>query len=170
MLKPSNPTLTKQALALFALLVLGGIAYLIFFRSGSSSEIGRLSQLTPSPIASSTAEELASSSSDERSQAGRYIVYSSDSFTKTNGTKILFFHAPWCPQCRALESSIEAGTIPSGVTIVKVDYDTHQDLRKKYGVTIQTTLVKLNEKNELAKKFVAYDKPTLEAVIQELLP
>ena len=72
---------------------------------------------------------------------GQYVDYSPDLVTSTPGTKLLFFHAPWCSQCQALESDIEANTIPDDVTIFKVDYDTNQDLRQKYGVTIQTTMV-----------------------------
>ncbi len=101
---------------------------------------------------------------------GTYVAYDEASFLKTAGSKILFFHAPWCPQCRALEASINSGTIPTGVTISKVDYDSHQALRKKYGVTIQTTLVLLDDEGKLIKRYVAYDEPTLASVVKNLLP
>ena len=100
---------------------------------------------------------------------GQYVDYSPQIIDLTPGTKILFFHAPWCPQCRALESSLKAQTIPSGVTIIKVDYDSNQPLRQKFGVTIQTTLIKISDSGELIKKYVAYDSPTLESVINNLL-
>lgn len=102
-------------------------------------------------------------------EPGTYVDYSSSIITSTAGTKILFFHAPWCPQCRALETSIKSSQIPEGVTIIKVDYDTNQPLRKKYGVTIQTTLVRVDESGNLVKKYVAYDEPTLAAVKTNLL-
>ncbi len=101
--------------------------------------------------------------------SGAYINYSGTVIASTAGTKILFFHAPWCPQCRALEADIKANAIPSGVTIIKTDYDTNQDLRKKYGVTIQTTLVRVDDAGDIVKKYVAYDSPTLAAVIAHLL-
>lgn len=100
---------------------------------------------------------------------GVYKEYSEDVFTATSGTRILFFHASWCPQCRQLESDIKSGSIPEGVTIFKVDYDTSQKLRQKYGVTLQTTLVKVDDSGNEIKKFVAYDDPSLDALVRELL-
>ena len=101
---------------------------------------------------------------------GKYVDYSEELLADaTIGTKILFFHAPWCPQCRELEDSIEAGDIPSGVTIIKVDYDSNQSLRSKYGVTIQTSLVKINDGGDLVKKYVAYDEPSLKSLVENLL-
>lgn len=119
--------------------------------------------------ASSQASQSPASSNSTIGGEGQYIDYSSDVIASTSGTKVLFFHAPWCPQCRALDASIKAGTIPASVTIIKVDYDTNQALRKKYGVTTQTTLVRVDDNGELVKKFVAYDSPTLASVIQNAL-
>lgn len=101
--------------------------------------------------------------------AGAYLDYDPNIIAKTPGTKLLFFHAPWCPQCRALEADIKSRGVPSGVAIIKVDYDSHQNLRQKYGVTIQTTLVKVDDKGGLVKKYVAYDEPSLDALKRNLL-
>lgn len=100
---------------------------------------------------------------------GRYVDYSADMVANTDGKRILFFHAAWCPQCRQLEASIKAEVIPNDVTIFKVDYDSNQKLRQQYGVTIQTTLVLLDDKGVEVKKYVAYDNPSLNAVIENLL-
>ncbi len=100
--------------------------------------------------------------------AGKYTDYSEASFAAAaNEKRILFFHAAWCPQCRALEKSIQAEKIPSGIVILKVDYDTSQKLRRQYGVTLQTTLVEVDKNGTLKKKFVAYDEPSLAALIRE---
>jgi thiol-disulfide isomerase/thioredoxin len=101
--------------------------------------------------------------------SGTYKDYSESEIEATKGTKLLFFHAPWCPQCRELEKSIQAGRIPSDVTIFKVDYDSNQKLRQKYGVTIQTTIIRLDAEGNVAKKYVAYDDPTLTNVITNAL-
>ncbi|MDQ5944572.1 MAG: hypothetical protein QG658_641 [Patescibacteria group bacterium] len=119
---------------------------------------------TSSPAASDTQSSPAANTS-----AGQYIDYSEDSISSTSGTKVLFFHAPWCPQCRELDASIKNGTIPAGVTIIKVDYDTSQALRQKYGVTTQTTLVRVDDSGNIVKKYVAYNDPSLEALIQNSL-
>lgn len=69
------------------------------------------------------------------------------------GTKVVyFFHAPWCPSCRATEDAVARDGIPAGLTLVKVDFDTENDLRKKYGVTTQHTFVQVDASGaELAK-------------------
>ena len=54
---------------------------------------------------------------------------------------VLFFHAPWCPDCRATEQSLTTAGMPDGLTVVKVDYDSMTDLKQKYGITQQHTFV-----------------------------
>ncbi len=105
----------------------------------------------------------------EVTNKGQYIDYSSDIIAQTPGTKILFFHAPWCPQCRMLDSDINKTELPDNVTIIKVDYDSNQDLRQEYGVTLQTTLVMVDDTGKLVKKYVAYNEPSYQVAIKENL-
>ncbi len=100
---------------------------------------------------------------------GSYVGYSEPALDSTSGRRVLFFHAPWCPQCRMIEADIEKSTIPAGITIFKVDYDSNQALRQEYGVTLQTTFVELDENGELAAKYVAYNEPTFESLNDNLL-
>lgn len=104
----------------------------------------------------------------EPNTSGQYIDYSADTVANTDGRKWLFFHAPWCPQCRALEADIESRGVPEGLTIFKVDYDTSTDLKQKYGVTLQTTVVEIDDQGNEIEKFVAYDDPSLGAVLDAL--
>jgi hypothetical protein len=69
----------------------------------------------------------------------------------------------------ALEEDIEANGVPDGVTIFKVDYDSNQDLRQEYGVTIQTTMVKVDDNGDEIESYVAYEDPTLDSVSAALL-
>ena len=55
------------------------------------------------------------------------------------------------------------------MTIIKVDYDTHQDLRQKYGVTVQTTMVEVDNDGTSLQSFVVYNEPTLAAVVDAML-
>jgi len=65
---------------------------------------------------------------------------------------VIFFHANWCPSCRAADAGISGGEIPSGLTILKADFDTQTDLRKKYGVVAQHTFVQVDaDGNQVAK-------------------
>ncbi len=101
---------------------------------------------------------------------GTYIDYSAEAFTSAKGTRLLFFYAPWCPQCRQLDADIKQSTLPDNVTILKVDYDSSQALRQRYGVTIQTTIVKVDADGNKAASYVAYDEPVFRTVKRELLP
>lgn len=100
---------------------------------------------------------------------GTYSRYSEDAVATTKGTKLLFFHASWCPQCRQIEASIEKEGIPAGVTVFKVDYDSNQKLREKYGVTLQTTFVKIDDAGNKVASYVAYEEPRFSSVERELL-
>ncbi len=68
-----------------------------------------------------------------------------------------------------LDASISKAELPDDTTIFKVDYDSNQDLRKKYGVTLQTTIVKVDADGNLVDKYVAYNEPSFEAVKENLL-
>ncbi|MDQ5894680.1 MAG: hypothetical protein QG596_941 [Actinomycetota bacterium] len=103
------------------------------------------------------------------SQPGEYVEYSPELVASTPGEKLLFFHADWCSQCQALEDDIETSGVPDGVTIFKVDYDSNQDLRQEYGVTIQTTVVKVDDNGEMIDSYVAYEDPTIDNVTSALI-
>ncbi len=100
---------------------------------------------------------------------GQYVAYSQQSVTATKGTKLLFFHAPWCSQCRQIEATMQSDGIPSGVTVFKIDYDSNQQLRQQYGVTLQTTFVKIDDSGAKVASYVAYDEPVFASVRRELL-
>jgi thioredoxin 1 len=72
-----------------------------------------------------------------------------------SGQKVaLFFHATWCPSCKALDGTINASlsAIPADTLIVKVDYDTSTEMKKKYGVTSQHTTVLIDKDMNLISK------------------
>lgn len=100
--------------------------------------------------------------------AGRYTDYSASLVAASGYSEtILFFHAAWCPECRAFEQAIKAESIPDGVQILKVDYDNSDDLRQKYGVTIQSTFVKVNTSGDRVTTWVGYGRDkSLSAVLE----
>lgn len=133
------------------------------------TEMQPAASTTPTNTTDTATEPTDSDVTPPTAVPGAYINYTDDSIASTSGTKLLFFHAPWCPQCRALEADITENGVPDGVTIIKVDYDSSQSLRAKYGVTLQTTIVKVDDAGELVAKYVAYNSPTVEAVKMNLL-
>jgi hypothetical protein len=81
----------------------------------------------------------------------------------------VFFHAPWCVECRAFKAAIQSGTIPQGTQILEADYGSSIDLKKQYGVTLQSTFVRVNSSGELQKKWSGYGKDkSLVAVLENL--
>jgi len=106
----------------------------------SAQNSGALST-TPSPTAESTAPAAA---------AGTYVDYSSSAIADADADGILSLG------------------VPAGVTIIKVDYDSNQDLRQQYGVTVQTTFVEVNSSGEGLQTYVAYDDPHLVAVLEAM--
>ncbi len=100
---------------------------------------------------------------------GSYEVYSAEKLARADtGDVVLFFRAGWCPTCRALDADIRAnaGSIPAGVTILEVNYDTSTALKQKYGVTTQHTLVQVASDGSRIAKWEG--TPTLAGIVSNL--
>jgi thioredoxin 1 len=95
-----------------------------------------------------------------------YLAYS-PSVLADGRTKVLFFHAGWCPVCRAAEADLQSwyGVGAPGISTYKVDYDAETDLKARYGVTYQHTFVKVDGQGNVVQSIQG---PTDEQ-LQELL-
>ncbi len=72
-------------------------------------------------------------------------------FSKFEGKKIIInFSAVWCPSCQILKRSISenVNVIPNDLVIITADYDKEKDLREKYEVFHQHTLVQVDQNGE----------------------
>lgn len=101
---------------------------------------------------------------------GVYRDYSEHAVADTSyDTTILFFWASWCPDCHAYEQAIQDDGVPDGVQILKIDYDTEQDLRDRYGVNHQSWFVKVDSNGEQLSDWLAYgsDK-SVDTILEEL--
>lgn len=101
-------------------------------------------------------EKTMTDKTETMAKTGSYEAYSADKIARAaTGDVVLFFHASWCPSCRGLNTNIENNvtSIPAGVSILKVDYDTQVELKKKYGVTYQHTLVQVDKNGSMIKKW-----------------
>lgn len=102
--------------------------------------------------------------------AGTYEVYSPEKVTLASAEHdvVLFFRASWCPTCRALDKDIKnnLGNIPASLAILDVDYDNSQELKQKYGVTYQHTLVQVDAEGNMIKKWTG--SPTLAKLVSEV--
>lgn len=104
-------------------------------------------------------EDMSDDDMEDNTSAGVYRDYeadlvAADGFDRT----ILFFHAEWCPECRAFEKELTSTEIPDSVQFLKVDYDNEQDLKDKYGVQLQTTFVEVDDDGEEMSKWVGYEE------------
>jgi thiol-disulfide isomerase/thioredoxin len=95
--------------------------------------------------------------SEAAAAAGGYITlaeYEGSKDMYADSDVVLFFAADWCPTCQEATGNLEAdpAAIPSDLAIVRVDYDTADELKQRYGITVQHTFVQVDaEGNELAK-------------------
>lgn len=156
-----------QISLVIAVIILAAIVYLMVSTNGQESNKQSMdSSSSAEPVAQQDAQPNAEMPVSQK--AGVYTDYSNTALANASGTTLLFFHASWCPQCRALESDIKKSGVPENTTILKVDYDSNQQLRQKYGVTIQTTVVKVDNQGNSLGKYVAYDNPSLQSVLDNL--
>ena len=123
----------------------------------------------PAPSASEGPADGAADGAADSSTAvtgpGRYIDWTDGVIAATPGRKALFFHASWCPTCRKLDADLKAKGVPAGLTVIKVDYDSHTDLRQKYGVTIQTTVVFVDDRGQKISSTVLSGDPSVAGLV-----
>lgn len=62
----------------------------------------------------------------------------------------LHFHADWCPTCRAQTTVLQSLKAESGldITVLVANYDTEKDLKRRFNVRAQSTLVVLRGDKE----------------------
>lgn len=122
---------------------------------------GTTTEETDAAAPASTSEEMTEEMDDEMTEeddmAGEmmsgyvdYETYAADpaAYAADGHPVVLFFHADWCPDCRATEESLTTEGVPEGLTVVKVDYDSMTDLRQQYGVVQQHTFVQVDADGE----------------------
>lgn len=68
-------------------------------------------------------------------------------------TTLVFFHAPWCPVCKAQEPKVLAhlNSDARDVVAFRIDYDSNMELRKEMNVQKQSTLILYSGMKELAR-------------------
>ncbi|MBI4130589.1 thioredoxin family protein [Candidatus Roizmanbacteria bacterium] len=141
------------------MLVLGGIVVVVAVLVGKTflANSQTVNQETANPTTiSDTANQQATNPAESEEKTSWYTAYSPEALaaaTVDDQKAVIFFHASWCPTCKAASEDFQSniGQIPSDVTILKADYDTRTELKKKYGVVMQDTFVQVDSQgNALA--------------------
>lgn len=137
-----------------ALALCGFLSVLLFVGAGCSFNASTNTSMekSPEPVQPQTESMMV----EDDTAPGTYEEYGAEKIVfAANGDVILFFHAPWCPTCKALDTNINASLtgIPANTKILKVDYDSSTELKKKYGVTYQHTLVQVDKDGNMITKW-----------------
>jgi thiol:disulfide interchange protein len=113
---------------------------------------------SPDPVVEEASPQVAEAPTEAAPTGpGSYVTladYEADKAAYAATDVVLFFNADWCSTCKVARDNIQAdlASIPSDLTIVVVNFDQANDLRQKYGVTVQHTFVQVDaDGNELAK-------------------
>ncbi len=92
----------------------------------------------------------------EEQNNSRYVNYSKSTFAAARGKKrVYYFHAPWCPTCVPADKEFQTNQadIPEDVILFKTDYDSSEELKKRYSITYQHTFVLVDENENEIKKW-----------------
>lgn len=158
-------------IVIVALIGIAGFAYASMGKNEKAMMDEKDTMLKPAEMPSE--EKAMMEEGTEKSEAtmkkGSYEAYTAEKIARAEtGDVVLFFHASWCPSCRGLNADIEKNldAIPSGVSILKVDYDKETELKKKYAVTYQHTLVQVDKDGNLIKKWSG--TPSLSDLVSQI--
>ena len=93
---------------------------------------------------------------DQMGQLNDFKPYTAESVKAARSagkTVLLFFHAPWCPVCKAQEPKVKSqlNGAHKDVVAFRVDYDSNMALRKELNVEKQSTLILYQGMKEVAR-------------------
>jgi thiol-disulfide isomerase/thioredoxin len=143
----------KKSLIILIIIALVAVVGFVLYQNNSQ---GISVQIEPSATQRNIKQPgVTTTANQEKTEySDNYIEYSPEAIkvAASQGKKIvLFFHANWCSTCINAHKDFLKRTaeIPDGIVVVKTDYDTQKDLKKKYNVTYQHTFVQVDGNNEL---------------------
>jgi len=144
--------MNKSLLIGIVLVAVIGVIAVIFLSQNKNTD-----KNTSMATSSDIKEEVMEEKSDKMmAEDSRYVDFTAQKFEEAKDKKrVYFFHASWCPTCKVVnkEFSENSTGIPEDVMIFKTDYDTENELKKKYNITYQHTFVFVDENGSEIKKW-----------------
>jgi len=147
----NNSSIIAIASIVVGIVLIAGVVVLAVNNNSAST----ISSTNSSSSSQKSEDKMVKKDGEVVSNVGSYTNYSADLLKKAeDGNVVIFFKASWCTTCQALDKDIKANSdqIPSNLTILDADYDKETSLKKKYGVTTQHTLVKVDKDGNQIKK------------------
>lgn len=95
-----------------------------------------------------------------------------DALLKQGKPILISVHADWCPTCKAQEPIVaELLATPElqGITALRVDFDSQKDVRKRFRVTYQSTLIVFKGGQEVGRTTGETDKQRIAALLRRAL-
>ena len=109
----------------------------------------------------------------ENGQIALYTDFTQERYSELLGKKpfAIFFHASWCPDCVNLEKQIKANIkkLPTETVILKANFDTESKLKQDYGITVQSTVVMIDENGSAMPTLFGPSFDDLKTAISQLL-
>jgi len=102
----------------------------------------------------------------------RFDQASFDALIKAGKPTLVMVHADWCTTCKAQEpvvSSLLKSSEFSGVTALRVDFDTQKDIVRSFSVVQQSTLILFKAGKEVGRSTGDTHKESIEALLRRAL-
>ena len=97
--------------------------------------------------------------------AANYFEYSDENLkiAGENGKAVLFFATNWCSTCTELDRQLinENEKLDDGISVLKIDFDNSPELKDRYGVTVQHTLVQVDQVGNEITRWIGGDIETI---------
>lgn len=149
---------SKITLGVIAILLVAGGGYVIATSGKALDTVSESTTTTPTSTPSIGANTNGTTTESSPKPAGEFASYDASKLAYADkGDVVLFFSASWCPTCQQANNNFNASSAPNGLTVLKLDYDTSTELKKKYGVTTQHTFVQVDARGNLIKKWSLSD-------------
>lgn len=144
----------KKMMPIMIIMIVLIVSWVYFYSNSSANESMKDKQMEVSQKMEKPMSDTVNKMENKVSMTWKYTTYNENELKNASWNIVLFFHANWCPTCIATDKDIISKWVPDNLTILKTDFDSETELKKKYEVTTQTTFVQVDNQGNMIKKWV----------------